>query len=163
MGPSGGDQWISGAKRVSGSVPVCWTIGLFATATGKSFLGGIYCSEHRVRDPTLFRRPRPTTPPHPRGYEPRGAVHSSELQYVFGMLSPQASQDADRKLSAQMQEYWTNYAKTGNPNGGTPPVWPKEVCSAASEIRVFPVPHSAITYRCDHIPLPAISLLSYNV
>jgi para-nitrobenzyl esterase len=24
-----------------------------------------------------------------------------------------------------MQQYWTNFAKTGNPNGDVSPVWPK--------------------------------------
>jgi len=31
----------------------------------------------------------------------------------------------DRKLSDQVQIYWTNFAKTGNPNGGWLPEWPK--------------------------------------
>ena len=59
-----------------------------------------------------------------RAPEPRGAVHSWELQYVFGNLK-QATEDADRKLSDQVQEYWTNFAKTGNPNGANVPAWPK--------------------------------------
>lgn len=54
----------------------------------------------------------------------RGAVHSWELQFVFGNLR-QATAEADRKLSDQVQEYWTNFAKTGNPNGGSLPAWPK--------------------------------------
>jgi carboxylesterase type B len=59
-----------------------------------------------------------------RGYEPQGAVHSWELQYVFGNLSPQASDDKDRKLSDQVQQYWANFARTGNPNGAGVPAWP---------------------------------------
>ena len=60
-----------------------------------------------------------------RGYEPRGASHSWELQYMFGNLLPAAGDPMDRKLSDQMQAYWTNFAKTGNPNGGGLPEWPK--------------------------------------
>ncbi len=33
-------------------------------------------------------------------------------------------QDADRNLSAAIQGYWTNFAKTGNPNGPGLPEWP---------------------------------------
>jgi para-nitrobenzyl esterase len=60
-----------------------------------------------------------------RGYEPTGANHSWELQYVFGNLLEIAKDPMDRKLSDQMQVYWTNFAKTGNPNGGGLPAWPK--------------------------------------
>jgi para-nitrobenzyl esterase len=59
-----------------------------------------------------------------RGYEPEGAVHSWELRYVFGNLM-EPYQEADRKLSDQMMQYWANFAKTGNPNGGSLAVWPK--------------------------------------
>ena len=31
----------------------------------------------------------------------------------------------DRALSEQMADYWTNFAKTGNPNGPGLPVWPR--------------------------------------
>ena len=30
----------------------------------------------------------------------------------------------DRKVSATMQEYFANFVKTGNPNGGSLPKWP---------------------------------------
>jgi para-nitrobenzyl esterase len=59
-----------------------------------------------------------------RAPEPRGAVHSWELQYVFGNLK-QATEPRDRKLSDEVQLYWTNFAKTGDPNGTGLPVWPK--------------------------------------
>ncbi|MCW2363003.1 MULTISPECIES: carboxylesterase/lipase family protein [Sphingobium] len=63
------------------------------------------------------------------GREARGAAHSFEVPYVFGNLlttgfSAADYKAADRRLSVLMVEYWTNFAKTGNPNGAKLPVWP---------------------------------------
>jgi para-nitrobenzyl esterase len=60
-----------------------------------------------------------------QAYEPTGASHSWELQYVFGNLRKDASQPADRRVSDQVMEYWTNFAKTGDPNGGSLVAWPR--------------------------------------
>jgi para-nitrobenzyl esterase len=57
-----------------------------------------------------------------------GAIHAGEIVYVFGNLtaSPNVSwPPEDWKLSDEMGAYWTNFAKTGNPNGAGLPVWPK--------------------------------------
>ncbi len=66
------------------------------------------------------------------GRESVGAAHGSELPYVFGTLSlagrggsPSRYEATDSAVSGQMQQYWTNFAKTGNPNGGSLPQWPK--------------------------------------
>lgn len=47
------------------------------------------------------------------------AFHSGELWYLFGTLDRcwRPFTEADRRLSEQMMDYWTNFAKTGNPNG----------------------------------------------
>lgn len=55
------------------------------------------------------------------------AYHSDELEYVFGTLDSRPGakwRPEDRRLSQQMQSYWVNFAKTGNPNGDGLPTWP---------------------------------------
>ena len=61
------------------------------------------------------------------GKESVGAFHGSEVPFVFGTLGVGAVAPrynaTDQQVSAVIQEYWTDFAKTGDPNGGNLPRW----------------------------------------
>ena len=64
-----------------------------------------------------FARPAPADKYNPAG---SGAFHSDEIEYVFGMLDSRPGavwEPEDYKISDLMETYWTNFARTGNPNG----------------------------------------------
>ncbi len=59
------------------------------------------------------------------GYEPLGAVHLWDMFYLFGWLKAPADQPRDKMLTDQMQTYWADFVKSGDPNAKGLPQWPK--------------------------------------
>ena len=64
------------------------------------------------------------SPPSPR--PGLGAYHGAEVPYVFETLDayPWRWTAEDRKLADIVSSYWTNFARTGDPNGMGLPYWP---------------------------------------
>lgn len=57
-----------------------------------------------------------------------GSPHGQDVAYAFMTLDKTNSEElteSDYKLSGLMGTYWTNFAKSGNPNGKNIPQWPE--------------------------------------
>jgi para-nitrobenzyl esterase len=72
-----------------------------------------------------FEDAPPADPADPESMS-RGAYHSAEIEFVFEALASKHLpwRAGDRKLSDTMATYWSNFAKTGNPNGDDLAKWP---------------------------------------
>jgi para-nitrobenzyl esterase len=68
-----------------------------------------------------------------------GAAHGDEVRYVFGQFGADSRlkityTDADKRIGALVERYWTNFAKTGDPNGPGVIAWPRD---KHDEVMVF--------------------------
>ena len=57
---------------------------------------------------------------------PFGAAHASELPYLFDINgATDKLDDAQRRLSNQMINYWTQFVNTGDTDVSHQPAWPR--------------------------------------
>ena len=116
--PGGSDE------EVKNSAALLSTVEFIALGTWK------WMEVHsRTGETAVYRYEFDHVPPASEGHEAEAglAYHSAEIEYVFGTLDWKkiSWRPEDYKLSEQMGTYWTNFAKSGNPNGAGLAVWPK--------------------------------------
>jgi len=77
-----------------------------------------------------------------------GAAHAGELGFVFGQFGTGMTPTADdHAVSDQIESYWTNFAKNGDPNGAGLPQWPaftsddQQVMNLDDPSKAIPVPN----------------------
>ena len=88
----------------------------------------------------------------PLGF-PYGAAHASEIQYLFDISAaiPGPLNAQQQRLSAAMQQYWTNFAKTGIPSSPNVPLWPAFTTAGQQMISLAPPqPTTSTTFAARH-------------
>jgi para-nitrobenzyl esterase len=84
-----------------------------------------------------------------------GAYHAAELQYLFGLPGtpvPSPGLDpAQQQRSHAMVRYWTQFARTGDPNSSTTPTWPPyDVSGQQFRTLAPPAPAAASGFAIEH-------------
>ncbi len=85
---------------------------------------------------------------------PLGAYHTAELQYLFkgwdAFGIPTTLSASQAKLSRRMRTYWTQFAKTGNPNISPEPNWPTYNSSSLFLSLIEPAPVAISYFATEH-------------
>ena len=86
---------------------------------------------------------------------PLGAYHSAEIPYlfktgnIFGL--PELLSPKQRRLSHAMVSYWTQFAKTGDPNSSGEPLWsPYSAATDQFQSLIPPVPVVEFNFDSSH-------------
>lgn len=80
--------------------------------------------------------------------------HFAEVHYLFDYLQTPGlgirGSAASQALADSMRRYWTNFARTGNPNGAGLPAWPRYGTQAQELLRLSPPAPQAGTLGFSH-------------
>ncbi|NKB43547.1 MAG: carboxylesterase family protein [Alphaproteobacteria bacterium] len=146
MNPTPGDSDASAhgaAVRFEGDLRFRWDMWTWAQLSADAKDGG----SRRKTFFYQFSHPPPFGAGHP--YLGLGVPHSVEMPYVFDALEhfsiPRT--DEENEMASVMTAYWTNFAKTGDPNSPELPHWPEfnsatqHVMILGSDFGAMPIPN----------------------
>jgi para-nitrobenzyl esterase len=87
-----------------------------------------------------------------------GAYHGEELMFLSNVFRPDWEHKRDdEKLGEAMRAYWTQFAKSGDPNGSSLPVWPAydphvdQCLELGRTIVARPILHQSQLQALEHI------------
>ncbi|KOV71856.1 MULTISPECIES: carboxylesterase/lipase family protein [unclassified Streptomyces] len=86
----------------------------------------------------------PGTPPFPLG-----APHASELPYLFDLGGrPRDLTAAQHQLADTMIDYWTRFARGGDPNGPSSPHWPRRAVLSLAPDHIVATRTTPLRHHC---------------
>jgi para-nitrobenzyl esterase len=135
--PSPAMAWARAAGDASWSCPTRAADRVLAARTA------LYAYEFDDRDAPAV--------PAPPGFR-FGAYHAADVPYLFDVGIPLSPEQ--QRLAAVMRAYWTNFARSGDPNGASLPPMPRSTTTAATT-SLSPGPGGigptdfAADHRCD--------------
>ncbi|MGW2617842.1 carboxylesterase/lipase family protein [Streptomyces sp. NPDC001500] len=80
---------------------------------------------------------------------PLGAPHASELPYLFDLGGrPRDLTAAQHRLADAMIDYWTRFARTGDPDGPSTPHWPRGTVLSLAPDHIVPTRTTQRRHHC---------------
>ncbi|MCQ9129733.1 carboxylesterase/lipase family protein [Streptomyces hilarionis] len=80
---------------------------------------------------------------------PLGAPHASELPYLFDLGGrPRDLTAAQHRLADAMIDYWTRFARTGDPDGPSTPHWPRRTVLSLAPDHIVPTRTAQRRHHC---------------
>ncbi len=82
---------------------------------------------------------------------PQGAAHATDLPSLFDLGGVNLlSTPAQRAMAATMVDYWTTFARTGNPNQPGTPHWARATPTSTAQLRLVPGAIQPVDFVAEH-------------
>lgn len=82
---------------------------------------------------------------------PMGAVHASDLPSLFDLGGHNLlTTPAQKQMSATMIDYWTTFARTGNPNQSGTPHWARATPASTAQLQLVPGAIKPVNFAAEH-------------